>query len=67
MPNSTLVTQLFSSLMRVYCTFPPVAPFIDGLSSGVDGPVSNLVALYLNRRFPYGKARLRFKCSSLTK
>jgi hypothetical protein len=26
MPSSALVTQLFSSLMRVYRTFPPVAP-----------------------------------------
>jgi hypothetical protein len=26
MPSSTLVTQLFSSLMRVYRTFPPVGP-----------------------------------------
>ena len=25
MPSSALVTQLFSSLMRVYRTFPPVA------------------------------------------
>jgi hypothetical protein len=27
MPNSTLVTQLFSPLMRIYRTFPPVAPY----------------------------------------
>jgi len=26
MPRSALVTQLFSSLMRVYRSFPPVAP-----------------------------------------
>ena len=26
MPSSARVTQLFSSLMRVYRTFPPVAP-----------------------------------------
>jgi hypothetical protein len=28
MPSTALVTQLFSSLMRVYRTFPPVAPII---------------------------------------
>ena len=28
MPSTALVTQLFSSLMRVYRTFPPVAPTI---------------------------------------
>jgi hypothetical protein len=27
MPGSAIVTQLFSSLMRVYRTFPPVAPY----------------------------------------
>jgi hypothetical protein len=26
MPTSALVTQLFSSLMRVYRSFPPVTP-----------------------------------------
>jgi hypothetical protein len=28
MPSSAIVTQLFSLLMRVYRTFPPVAPII---------------------------------------
>ena len=32
MPSSALVTQLFSSLMRVYRSFPPVAPYTTDLS-----------------------------------
>jgi hypothetical protein len=40
MPSSAFVTQLFSSLMRVYRSFPPVAPYTSWNSKG--GPIEEI-------------------------
>jgi len=47
MPSSALVTQLFSSLMRVYRSFPPVAPLIIATATGVHPGFTGCLTLEL--------------------
>jgi hypothetical protein len=54
MPSSALVTQLFSSLMRVYRSFPPVAPFSGEASVCFDeAALEERVGKFLESRFCY--------------